>query len=67
MKRFCRSRLSATGLTARRESSITASSAANQQAAPASSDSAATTSSELLFCDTSKNTATLPSRSWRTR
>ena len=63
MNCFCRAMLSAMGLVARRESSITASSAASQQPAPASSESAATVSMARRSSDTSRNTARIPSPS----
>lgn len=60
MNCFCRAMLSAIGLMARFESSITARNAASQQPAPANSESTATVSMERVSSDTSKNTAKLP-------
>ena len=60
MNCFCRAMLSAIGLMARFESSITARNAASQQPAPANSESTATVSMERVSSDTSRNTARLP-------
>ena len=60
MNCFCRAMLSAIGLMARFESSITARNAASQQPAPANSESTATVSMERVSTDTSRNTTMLP-------